>query len=118
MSVLCFQHGAVLELNCSRLELCCLRDFSVLRHKCIMWDEAHPRLVARNRKLFQHPACWLDMNHSPTGQHVWKVWVNDACSILLTNSWEEDLLTLDDAAIAWVRANSMVLTIDRKLFIE
>ena len=44
--------------------------------------------------------------------------VNDACSILLTNSWEEDLLTLDDAAIAWVRANSMVLTIDRKLFIE
>ena len=83
-----------------------------------MWDEAHPRLVARNRKLFQHPACWLDMNHSPTGQHVWKVWVNDACSILLTNSWEEDLLTLDDAAIAWVRANSMVLTIDRKLFIE
>ena len=113
-----FPLGAVLELNCAGLEHVCLQDFSAVRHKCIMWDEVHPRLVASNRKLFQHPACWLDMNHSPTGQHVLRLWVNDACSILLTNSWEEDLQTLEESAAAWVRANTIVLSIYTKLWFD
>ena len=75
-----FAVGSVLELNCAGLQHVCLQDFHALRHRCILWDECSPGLVSANRKLFQHPACWLDMGHSPTGQHVIKVWLNDACS--------------------------------------
>ena len=65
-----FALGALLELNCANLQHVCLASFDCLRHKAILWDEASPALVARNRKVFQHPLCEVDLGHSPTGQHV------------------------------------------------
>ena len=65
-----FPLGAVHELNCANMKDVCLGGFDVLRHRCILWDEASPSLVARNRKVFQHPLCEVDLGHSPTGQHV------------------------------------------------
>ena len=118
MSVLCSQHGAVLELNCSSLELCCLREFRARRHNCFIWDEAHPFLIARNRMLFHAPTCLIDMSHSPTGQPVLKLCVNDDCSIILTNSWNEDLETQAEAFVRWIQACTLVLIVGPKLYIE
>ena len=65
-----FPLGAVFELNCANMKDICLDGFDCLRHRCILWDEAAAVLVARNRKVFQHPLCEVDLGHSPTGQHV------------------------------------------------
>ena len=62
--------GSVLELNCAGLASICLHDFDNSKHECLLWDEASPKLVADNRKVFQHPACKVELGHSPTGQHV------------------------------------------------
>ena len=65
-----FPPGCVLELNCVGVEHVCLTGFDAAQHQCLLWDEASPKLVVQNRKIFQHPACWVDLGHSPTGQHV------------------------------------------------
>ena len=111
-----FPVGRVLELNCAGLKHVCLQEFSPSKHSCILWDECSPKLVAANRKLFQHPACWVDMGHSPTGQHVVKVWLNDAVSIIACNAWEDDLRRLSHGDAQWVIHNACVFHVVRPLW--
>ena len=111
-----FAVGRVLELNCASLKHVCLQEFKPSQHSCILWDECSPALVAANRKLFQHPACWVDMGHSPTGQHVVKVWLNDAVSIIASNAWEDDLRKLSQGDAQWVVSNSFVFHVVRPLW--
>ena len=85
-------------------------------HKAILWDEASPTLVAENRKVFQHPACWVDMGHSPTGQHLFRVFLNDACSIIATNSWESQLEEMSEEDRDWLAANVVMFKVTRPLW--
>ncbi len=103
-----FPIGSVLELNCAGVEVVCLQAFNQREHKCIIWDEISPSLVSSNRKLFQHGACWIDMGHSPTGQHVVRVWLNDCCSICVSNKWREELQRMPLVDATWLEANSIV----------
>ena len=111
-----FDVGRVLELNCAGLKHVCLQEFRPSNHSCILWDECSPSLVAANRKLFQHPACWVDMGHSPTGQHVVKVWLNDAVSIIASNGWEDDLRRMPHGDSQWVLQISFVYHVVRPLW--
>ena len=65
-----FGVGSIQEFNCAGLVSICLHDFDNLKHECLLWDEASPKLVADSRKVFQHPACKVKLGHSPTGQHA------------------------------------------------
>ena len=69
-----FPFGAVHELNCANLKDICLHGFDTLQHRAILWDEASASLVSKNRKVFQHPQCMVDLGHSPTGRHVLRFW--------------------------------------------
>ena len=107
-----FEFGAVLELNCAGMEHVCLTGFVAQKHQCIFWDELSAAVIVQNRKVFQHPACWVDMGHSPTGQHVVRYWLNDAVSIVATNRWGEDLQALKSYSDrCWVEANAVVLQV-------
>ena len=112
-----FEIEAVLELNCAGLKHVCLQDFDALRRRCVLWDEGSPQLVADNRKVFQHPACWIDLGHSPTAQHVMRVWLNDACSIIATNKWEDALAQMIHGGAQWVLENSTGVNVDRPLWL-
>ena len=111
-----FPPGVVLELNCAGLKNICLHGFDSLKHKCLLWDEAAPKLVADNRKIFQHPACWVDLGHSPTGQHVVRVFLNDACSILTSNTWLHDVQKLPQDDQAWLRRNVVIFNVTQPLW--
>ena len=111
-----FPVGSVLELNAAGLTSICLHGFDPLVHRCLLWDEASPKLVADNRKVFQHPACWLDLGHSPTGQHVVQVFLNDCCSILTSNSWHMDVRKLPHDAAAWLDQNVVVFDVTKPLW--
>ena len=111
-----FPVGRILELNCAGLKHVCLQEFKPAIHSCILWDECSPALVASNRKLCQHPACWVDMGHSPTGQHVVKVWLNDSVSISACNGWEDDLRRLSHGDAQWVMSNSCVFHVASPLW--
>ena len=108
--------GKVLELNCVGVEVVCLAGFDALYHECLLWDEASPKLVVKNRKVFQHPACWVDLGHSPAGAHVVHVFLNDSCSVIATNSWHEEVEKLTQTEQDWLAANAVVLDVQRPLW--
>ena len=113
-----FAVGRVLELNLAGVNVVCLQSFQHQKPDCLLWDEASPALVARNRKLFQHPACMVDTGHSPTGQYVLHVFLNDCVSIICSNSWSAELTKLDEESRDWVVANSVLYVITQPMWEE
>ena len=111
-----FDLGAVLELNCANLKSICLDGFNPLKHKCLLWDEGTAKLVADNRKVFQHPTCLVDLGHSPAGQHVRHYFLNHCCSVITTNRWHEDVQALPVSDREWLSANVVVFDIDQPLW--
>ena len=104
-----FPVGGLLELNCADMQSVCLNGFDVKTHQAILWDEASAKLVVKNRKLFQHPLQWVDIGHSPTGQHVKRYWLNDCVSFVASNHWFSDLLLLSDDDRNWLEGNTVVV---------
>ena len=111
-----FPIGSVLELNAANLEYVTMSGFDASLHRCLLWDEALPKLVTTNRKVFQHPACWVDLGHSPTGQHVVNVFLNDCCSVIATNSWRSEVEKLCEEDQAWLAANAVVFVVSKPLW--
>lgn len=114
-----FPLGAVMELNCAGLEHVCLVGFNAAEHRCVFWDELSAHVVAANRKIFQHPACWVDLGHSPTGSHVQTYWLNSAVSIVASNRWREDLQAMSSPSDKlWIEANSVVLDVLEPMWLQ
>ena len=112
-----FPSGALLELNAANMGTPCLPGFDEEKHKAIFWDECPAILVSDNRKLFQHTATLIDLGHSPAGQHIKRVWLNDAVSIIATNRWEEDVAAMNSPSDeAWLRANTVVIRVTTPLY--
>ena len=84
-----------------------LRGFVPLRHKTILWDEAAPSLVAAQRKLFQCPACWVDLGTSSTGCYAYRVWVNDCMMIICSNKWSQELRRMPFLDAKWLIDNQV-----------
>lgn len=113
-----FKQGEVFELNCASLEHPVLTGFVARQHKCIFWDELSATVVPLHRKVFQHPAAFVDLGHSPTGSHVQRFWLNDSVSIIASNRWAEDLQLLSPSDRDWVCANSVVLDVQERMWLE
>ena len=111
-----FPFDTVLELNCANLTHVCLPGFQPLKHQCVLWDECTPKLVAQNRKVFQHPPCFVDLGHSPTAQHLYNVYLNDSVSIVASNSWIEQAALLCSSDREWLAENSLVLRVTEPLW--
>ena len=112
-----FPSGSLLGLNAANMKTPCLPVLDEDIHKAIFWDECPAFLVSENRKLFQHTATLIDLGHSPTGQHIKRVWLNDAVSIIATNRWEEDVAALPaESDAAWLRVNTIVIRVTSPLF--
>ena len=105
-----------LELNCAGSLSFCLREHEPLRHRCILWDEAQVQLVLQERKLFQCPACWVQLGASPTGSHVYKVWLNDTVMIVGSNSWTEQLERTPKQDADWIIANQVLVQVKEPLW--
>ena len=111
-----FPLGTVLELNCANVKDICLDGFDCLRHRAILWDEASAALVSNNRKIFQHPLCTVDLGHSPTGAHVRRYFLGNACSVITTNKWYEDVKKLPVGDQMWLEANMVVFPVENPLW--
>jgi len=101
-----FGVGSIQEFNCAGLVSICLHSFDNLKHECLLWDEASPKLVADNRKVFQHPACKVKLGHSPTGQHAvhYFIW------LLLCHYIEFSAWGLTSTSVAWSTVASCHVT--------
>jgi hypothetical protein len=104
-----------LELNMAATDDFCLRAFNPSIHKAIVWDEARPSVVSSQRKLFQCGPAWVDLGQSPTGAHVYRVWLNDAVMIVCSNHWTEGLNNLKHSDAEWIRANQVHVLVSTTL---
>ena len=108
----------VLELNAAGMLHPCLRGFDSDVHLCILWDEAEAVLIAQNRKLFQCPACFVDLGFSPGGHLTYSVMVNKAVMVVCSNRWHEQLELLSEGDRDWIVGNSVVVPVDEPLWIK
>ena len=109
-----------LELNCAS----CgnnpdLRRHDPLTHACILFDEAAPSMILANRKLFQAPATWVDLGHSPTGRDVYRVFLNEAVLVVCSNGWSAqcDGLKLQEDK-DWLQQNSVLVVVHGPMYIR
>ena len=112
-----FGAARVLELNAAGMLQPCLRQFHADTHVCILWDEAEAILIAQNRKLFQCPACFVELGFSPTGAMTYTVMVNKSVMVVCSNRWEEQLKLLDPGDRDWILGNSVVVKVDEPLWV-
>ena len=110
---------STLELNCASCgKSPDLRRHDALQHRCILFDEASPTMVLANRKLFQAPAAWVDLGHSPTGRDVYRVFLNEAVLVVCSNGWSaqcEQLQSDDDKE--WLQKNLVLVIIHGPMYI-
>ena len=84
----------------------------------MLFDEAQAAMVASNRKLFQAPAAWVDLGHSPTGRDVYRVYLADSVLAIASNGWHSQLRALPSAEDRdWLRANSVHVLVTEPLFV-
>ena len=107
----------VLELNAAGMLHPCLRQYRSPIHLCILWDEAEAVLIAQNRKLFQCPACFIELGFSPTAAMTYSVMVNRSVMVVCSNRWDQQLEQLDKWDRDWIVANSVVYRVDAPLWV-
>ncbi len=107
-----------LELNCCNSEEPDLRQYQERRHRAIIFDEASPRMVAAQRKLFQGPAVAVELSSTKTHMFAYKVWVWRTKMIICSNSWTSVLQELKEDDQTWLRANSVHYMCTEKLWEE
>ena len=104
-----FPLGAVLELNCGRMDTVCITGFDNDVHECILWDECRTKLVSENRQVFHTPAQLVALQHTAGDTCVRRNWLNESSSVKCSYRWEEDVRALPQVDAAWLRGNSIVL---------
>ena len=112
-----FGASRTLELNCASCGLSPdLRQMNPLLHRLVLFDEASPEMVLKNRKLFQAPATLVDLGHSPTGMNVYRVWLNDAVLVVNSNRWSADCLKQSHEDRAWLAANQVLVFVNAPMW--
>ena len=108
----------VLECNCAQCPEPDLRLLKPMYHKGILFDEATPKMVIAQKKLFQAPPCDVTLGMSTTNCHSYKVYVSGLGLMICSNTWEELIAKMDSAADReWLQDNSIVISVGaRKLW--
>ena len=108
----------VLEVNCASCPEPDLRDLDPLLHKAILYDEASPEMVLRQKKLFQAPPASVRLGCSTTNCHAYDVFVSGVAMIIASNTWVSDVEALKKPEDRrWLADNSFVVSIGyEKLF--
>ena len=107
-----------LEVDCSGTEYPDLRDFKPLQHTVVLFDEATPTLVLRNKKLFQASASKCKMASSPTNLNAYDVWFHQVRIIVASNKWEQQLNAMCHEDATWINANSVYVRVTGPLWEE
>ena len=110
--------GEVLEVNCASGQEPDLRTFSHFRHKIILFDEATPEMVLRQKRLFQAPNCFIQLGTSTTNCHAYTVFLSGTGLVVCANTWMERLCRLSPADQEWINTNSFVAHVAELLWLD
>ena len=103
-------------MNCAATPEPDLRAYQRGVHKYIVCDEATPQMVLAQKKLFQSPACVLQLGASQTHCHAYDVFVSGTGFIVCSNTWMEQVELLSPADEEWVASNSIPVHVEAPLY--
>ena len=106
----------VLEVNCAATPEPDLRGYKRHLHKRIVCDEASPRMVLAQKKLFQSPPCMVQLGASSTNCHAYEAFVSGTGFIACSNTWVGQLELLSPADQEWIGSNSIAVHVDEELW--
>lgn len=106
-----------LEVNCANTPEPDLREFRATVHRLVLFDEASPQMVLRQRKLFQACASWVELGCSTTNCHAYKVWLHGVLLVVCSNDWSAAVARLEEVDRRWLGANSVVLTVTEPMWV-
>ena len=89
---------------------CCeepdLRAFDYLKHPMILFDEASPKMVLRQKLLFQGPPVWVRLGMSATACHAYDVFVSGTKMVICSNKWQDEKSQLCQEDQDWLNENT------------
>ena len=106
----------VLMCNCMNVQDPDLRDYRVLTHGSVLFDEGGPEMIQRHRDLFQAPQHDIRLAHSATGCYSYTVNLWQKPLVVTCNGWQEELEKLSCANKEWVVANTVVLDVSTPMW--
>ena len=74
--------------------------------------------MLNQKKLFQAPACFLQMGSSTTNCHAYSVYVSGTDLVVCANTWMERLLRLSPADQEWLNSNTFTVHVDDPLWLD
>ena len=87
-------------------------DYKHMKHQIVLFDEASPEMVIKQKKLFQAPPCFVELGCSTTNCHSYKVLVSGTKLVICSNGWTEQVSKMKlDADKSWLHHNSFVLKV-------
>ena len=104
------------ETNCSGVLEPDMREYDVLRHRCVVFDEASVHLVLKHKKLFQAPPAEISLGHSATGMYVYRIWVWNVALIVTSNVWTTELEQLAEEDREWLEGNAILIQCSQPLY--
>ena len=104
------------ETNCSGVLEPDMREYDVLRHRCVVFDEASVHLVLKHKKLFQAPPAKISLGHSATGMYVYRIWVWNVALIVTSNVWTTELEQLAEEDREWLEGNAILIQCSQPLY--
>ena len=102
------------ECNCAATEDPDLRSFDPLLHKTILFDEGTPKMVMRQKKLFQAPPGFVTIGNSATNCHAYTVMVSGTKMVVCSNEWTSKLNQMSDEDKAWLICNSVHVNVGQE----
>ena len=115
LSTPCFE---TLEVNCASGDEPDLRAYRLSKHGLVLFDEIVPHQVVSQRKVFQCQSAKVQMGCSATNMYSYEVYVWRKKFVLASNNWEVGMTQLPAADQAWIRANSILLTVTEPMWKE
>ena len=89
-----------------------LKGFSRTQHKAILFDEATPNMVLKNKQLFQANSDGASTGMTPSGQYLTQFWLYQVPILICCNEWLTEEMKAKPE-YQWIIDNSEVVHIEK-----
>ena len=102
--------------NCQGVDEPNMQTFNPQLHRCILFDEATPEMIMKNKVLFQAGPSGVTLQESPTQMCARWIFLYQNPMIVCTNTWKHDEEWQGE--FEWLRCNSVSIHITSPVFLE
>ena len=98
--------GAAIELG----------SYPMWEHTLVLFDEAEPKQILINKKLFQAGPSPCQVQTSTTNSRAYNVYVGGKMFVICSNLWQERMATLSPADHEWIDRNSVYMRVTEPMW--